>query len=172
MVSEVLQCVSVSSRFCGFLLLVYRIEGSATNFLYVPTVMWCRPAQSRSSSAHEGRPGRVGDLRGERAQDGRVLPASMIITRRLQAQEYVGGEVVGESPVAATDKTSRGHDFRYSRMDCARDSRFVYRFTVGSWTTRTDGAKRAGDLSARSVGVRIRWIGSWGCREYGVRGHN
>ena len=60
-----------------------------------------------------------------------VLPASTIMIRRLQAQGYVEGNVVEGNPVAATGKTIRGHEFHYSRMDCARDARFVYRFTMG-----------------------------------------
>jgi hydrogenobyrinic acid a,c-diamide synthase (glutamine-hydrolysing) (EC 6.3.5.9)/cobyrinate a,c-diamide synthase (EC 6.3.5.-) len=60
-----------------------------------------------------------------------VLPASTIMTRRLQAQEYVEGKVVEEDPVTATGKTIRGHEFHYSQTDRARDARFAYRFTMG-----------------------------------------
>ena len=60
-----------------------------------------------------------------------VLPASTIMTKRLQALGYVEGKVVGENPVVATGKTIRGHEFHYSRMDCSRDARFAYRFTRG-----------------------------------------
>ena len=136
-----------------------------------------------------------------------VLPASTIMTRRLQAQEYVEDNVVEEGPVAATCKTIRAPGIPGSRTGSpwgpgrqgrmvrnapgrylharwvfvsdgwgrgggpcggnvqddpgARDSWLAYRFTMGSWTARTDGAKRAGELPARSVGVRIRWMGSW-----------
>ena len=81
-----------------------------------------------------------------------VLPASMIMTRRLQALGYVEGKVVREKPVVATGKTIRGHEFRYSRMDRARDagSHTGSPWARGSWTTRTNGAERAGELPAHS----------------------
>jgi Cobyrinic acid a,c-diamide synthase len=81
-----------------------------------------------------------------------VLPASTIMARRFQALGYVEGKVVGENPVAATGKTIRGHEFHYVRMDCARDagSHTGSPWARGSWTARTDGAKRAGELSAHS----------------------
>jgi len=70
---------------------------------------------------------------------------------------------VGEDPVAATGKTIRGHEFHDSQMDCARDARFVYRFTMGKgilddtdeWSKTRRGA------TCTLTCVRIRWIGSW-----------
>jgi len=44
-----------------------------------------------------------------------VLPASTIMTRRLQAQEYVEDNVVEEGPVAATCKTIRAPGIPGSR---------------------------------------------------------
>lgn len=60
-----------------------------------------------------------------------VLPASTMMTGRLQALGYVEGDVVGENPVVDTGRVIRGHEFHYSKMDCARDARFAYRFRRG-----------------------------------------
>ncbi|MEA2046191.1 MAG: cobyrinate a,c-diamide synthase [Euryarchaeota archaeon] len=102
-----------------------------------------------------------------------ILPASTIMTKRLQALGYVEGKVVGENPVVATGKTIRGHEFHYSWMDCARDARFAYRFTRGK-----------GILDAKDGLTEQNALGSYlhthvysypmnrfmeGCREYGVR---
>jgi cobyrinic acid a,c-diamide synthase len=60
-----------------------------------------------------------------------VLPASTTMTGRLQALGYVEGDVVVENPVVARGSAIRGHEFHYSKMDCARDARFAYRFRRG-----------------------------------------
>ncbi|MCR3884328.1 MAG: cobyrinate a,c-diamide synthase [Methanothrix sp.] len=60
-----------------------------------------------------------------------VLPASTTMTGRLQALGYVEGDVVSENPVVARGSAIRGHEFHYSKMDCARDARFAYRFRRG-----------------------------------------
>jgi len=60
-----------------------------------------------------------------------VLPASTMMTGRLQALGYVEGDVVGENPVVDMGRVIRGHEFHYSKMDCARDARFAYRFRRG-----------------------------------------
>ena len=60
-----------------------------------------------------------------------VLPATTTMTGRLQALGYVEGDVVAENPVVAKGTVIRGHEFHYSRMDCARDARFAYRFRRG-----------------------------------------
>ena len=60
-----------------------------------------------------------------------VLPASTTMTGRLQALGYVEGDVVAENPVVARGSAIRGHEFHYSKMDCARDARFAYRFRRG-----------------------------------------
>ena len=102
-----------------------------------------------------------------------ILSANMIMTRRLQALGCVEGKVVGENPVAATGKTIRGHEFRYTRMDCARDARFAYRFTRGKGILDDkDGRSRTRrGAICTLVCVRIRWIGSWrGAGVWGVRG--
>lgn len=60
-----------------------------------------------------------------------VLPASTTMTGRLQALGYVEGDVVADNPVVARGSVIRGHEFHYSKMDCARDARFAYRFRRG-----------------------------------------
>ncbi len=60
-----------------------------------------------------------------------VLPASTTMTGRLQALGYVEGDVVGKNPVVEMGRVIRGHEFHYSKMDCARDARFAYRFRRG-----------------------------------------
>jgi cobyrinic acid a,c-diamide synthase len=60
-----------------------------------------------------------------------VLPASTIMTKRLQALGYVEGDVVKDNPVVEKGQVIRGHEFHYSWMDCARDARFAYKFRRG-----------------------------------------
>jgi cobyrinic acid a,c-diamide synthase len=60
-----------------------------------------------------------------------VLPASTQMTGRLQALGYVEGDVVGENSIVESGRVIRGHEFHYSKMDCARDARFAYRFRRG-----------------------------------------
>jgi cobyrinic acid a,c-diamide synthase len=60
-----------------------------------------------------------------------VLPASTTMTGRLQALGYVEGDVVADNSVVAKGSAIRGHEFHYSKMDCARDARFAYRFRRG-----------------------------------------
>jgi cobyrinic acid a,c-diamide synthase len=60
-----------------------------------------------------------------------VLPATTTMTGRLQALGYVEGDVVSENPVVAKGSAIRGHEFHYSKMDCAKDARFAYRFRRG-----------------------------------------
>ena len=99
-----------------------------------------------------------------------VLPASMIMTRRLQALGYVVGKVVGENPVVATGKTIRGHEFRCSWMDCARDAR--------SRTGSPCGPGRQGRMVRNAPGGYLHthvysYPMDWfvdGCREYGGGG--
>ncbi len=98
-----------------------------------------------------------------------VLPASTIMARWIQAQEYVGGEVVGENPVAATGKTTRGHEFRYSRMGWTAPG------MPGSHTDSPWGPGRQGQMVRNAPGSYLharvcsypmeRFVE--GCREYG-----
>jgi cobyrinic acid a,c-diamide synthase len=60
-----------------------------------------------------------------------ILPASTQMTSRLQALGYVEGDVVKDNPVVEMGQVIRGHEFHYSRMDCARDARFAYKFRRG-----------------------------------------
>ncbi len=60
-----------------------------------------------------------------------VLPASTTMTGRLQALGYVEGDVVCKNPVVEKGAVIRGHEFHYSKMDCARDAHFAYRFRRG-----------------------------------------
>ncbi|MGB3944312.1 MAG: cobyrinic acid a,c-diamide synthase, partial [Methanothrix sp.] len=60
-----------------------------------------------------------------------VLPATTAMTGRLQALGYVEGDVVADNPIVSRGSAIRGHEFHYSKMDCARDARFAYRFRRG-----------------------------------------
>ena len=39
--------------------------------------------------------------------------------------------MISENPVVEKGTVIRGHEFHYSKMDCARDARFAYRFRRG-----------------------------------------
>jgi Cobyrinic acid a,c-diamide synthase len=79
----------------------------------------------------------------------------------------VEGKVVGENPVVATGKTIRGHEFRYSRMDRARDAGLR---TGSPWGPRQHGRM---ELNAPESYLHTnvcscpmdRFVE--GCREYG-----
>lgn len=60
-----------------------------------------------------------------------ILPASTIMTKRLQALGYVEAEVVGHNPVAVMGSILRGHEFHYSRVEADRDATFAYRLRRG-----------------------------------------
>ncbi|MDD2474215.1 MULTISPECIES: cobyrinate a,c-diamide synthase [unclassified Methanoculleus] len=60
-----------------------------------------------------------------------VLPASAAMTNRIQALGYVEARAVGGSPVLAPGSTFRGHEFHYSRLDCASDTRFALELLRG-----------------------------------------
>lgn len=61
-----------------------------------------------------------------------VLPASTIMTKRLQALGYVEADVIRENPVAPMGSVIRGHEFHYSRMECDRDAKLAYRLRRGT----------------------------------------
>ncbi len=102
-----------------------------------------------------------------------VLPATTSMTGRLQALGYVEGDVVAENPVVAKGTVIRGHEFHYSKMDCARDARFAYLFRRG---TGIDGNKD-GLVEHEALGSYLhthfttfsveRFVES--CRRYGRR---
>jgi cobyrinic acid a,c-diamide synthase len=60
-----------------------------------------------------------------------ALPATTIMTKKLQALGYVEADVVKPNPVVALGKKIRGHEFHYSRVDCQRDAIFSYRLSRG-----------------------------------------
>ena len=100
-----------------------------------------------------------------------VLPASTTMTGRLQALGYVEGDVVADNPVVARGSVIRGHEFHYSKMDCARDARFAYRFRRGKGIV----GDRDGLLEHETLGSYLhthfstfpveRFVAS--CRRYG-----
>ncbi len=60
-----------------------------------------------------------------------VLPAAAVMTDRIQGLGYVEARVVGGAPVLAPGSTFRGHEFHYSRLDCAPDARFALELLRG-----------------------------------------
>ena len=67
---------------------------------------------------------------GEYAMVG-VLPATAAMTNRIQGLGYVEARVIGGAPVLAPGSTVRGHEFHYSRLDCAPDARFALELLRG-----------------------------------------
>jgi cobyrinic acid a,c-diamide synthase len=64
-----------------------------------------------------------------------ALPATTIMTEKLQALGYVEAEVVRDNPVVAMGKTIRGHEFHYSRIEVDADASFAYKLTRGKGTS-------------------------------------
>jgi cobyrinic acid a,c-diamide synthase len=60
-----------------------------------------------------------------------ALPATTIMTKKLQALGYVEAHVVKSNPVVALGEVIRGHEFHYSRMEWQRDARFAYHLGRG-----------------------------------------
>jgi len=60
-----------------------------------------------------------------------VLPAVTEMTGRIQGLGYVEARVVGTTQVLAPGSAFRGHEFHYSRLDCASDARFVLELLRG-----------------------------------------
>ncbi|GLI47574.1 cobyrinate a,c-diamide synthase [Methanoculleus bourgensis] len=60
-----------------------------------------------------------------------VLPASAVMTDRLQALGYVEARVVGTTPVLAPGSAFRGQEYHYSRLNCAPDARFALELARG-----------------------------------------
>jgi len=60
-----------------------------------------------------------------------VLPAAAVMTNRIQGLGYVEARVVGGAPVLAPGSAFRGHEFHYSRLDCAPDARFALELLRG-----------------------------------------
>ncbi|MDD4252431.1 MAG: cobyrinic acid a,c-diamide synthase, partial [Methanoculleus horonobensis] len=60
-----------------------------------------------------------------------VLPAAAEMTGRIQALGYVEARVSGSAPLLTTGSAFRGHEYHYSRLDCARDARFALELLRG-----------------------------------------
>ena len=60
-----------------------------------------------------------------------VFPAAAAMTDRIQALGYVEARVTGNAPVLMPGSTFRGHEFHYSRLDCAPDVRFALELLRG-----------------------------------------
>lgn len=60
-----------------------------------------------------------------------ALPATTIMTKKLQALGYTEAEVIGTNPVVETGEIVRGHEFHYSRVECEGDARFAYKLRRG-----------------------------------------
>jgi cobyrinic acid a,c-diamide synthase len=60
-----------------------------------------------------------------------VLPAETLMTGRIQGLGYVEAMAVGGAPVLSPGHLFRGHEFHYSRLECAADARFAVRLTRG-----------------------------------------
>ena len=69
------------------------------------------------------------DLDGNAYPMAGVLPAETAMTNRLQALGYTDATVSG-NPVVSGGRI-RGHEFHYSKTDCAPDARFAYRMNRG-----------------------------------------
>ncbi len=60
-----------------------------------------------------------------------ALPAATEMAGRIQGLGYVEARVVGGAPVLAPGSVFRGHEFHYSRLDCASDARFALELLRG-----------------------------------------
>jgi cobyrinic acid a,c-diamide synthase len=61
-----------------------------------------------------------------------VLPARSVMTKKLQALGYVKGRFAGGSDLWTGSIAVRGHEFHYSRVECAPESRFAIRLMQGA----------------------------------------
>ncbi|MFB3766654.1 MAG: cobyrinate a,c-diamide synthase [Methanotrichaceae archaeon] len=60
-----------------------------------------------------------------------ALPATTIMTKKLQALGYVEADVIRSNPIVQLGKAIRGHEFHYSRIECEGDARFAYKLKRG-----------------------------------------
>ena len=60
-----------------------------------------------------------------------ALPATTIMTKKLQALGYVEANVIRSNPIVHLGKVIRGHEFHYSRIECEGDARFAYKLQRG-----------------------------------------
>jgi len=99
-----------------------------------------------------------------------ALPATTIMTKKLQALGYVEAEVVNSNPVAQEGLIVRGHEFHYSRVEAEPDARFAYRLRRGKgikdgWDGLFEHGTLGGYLHAHFYSYPVkRFIES--CRDY------
>ncbi len=63
-----------------------------------------------------------------------ALPATTIMTKKLQALGYVEASCIRSNPIVHLGKAIRGHEFHYSRIECEGDARFAYKLQRGKGT--------------------------------------
>jgi cobyrinic acid a,c-diamide synthase len=61
-----------------------------------------------------------------------VLPASAEKMERFQALGYVDAASAGDNPLFSPGTGIRGHEFHYTRVECAPDARFALRLSRGT----------------------------------------
>lgn len=61
-----------------------------------------------------------------------LLPATAEKMDRFQALGYVDAACVGDNPLFAPGTAVRGHEFHYTRLDCAPDARFALHLSRGT----------------------------------------
>jgi cobyrinic acid a,c-diamide synthase len=71
------------------------------------------------------------DIEGKSHPMAGVLPAETEMTQRLQALGYTDASV-SDNPVVSAGRI-RGHEFHYSKTECAPDVRFAYRLDRGKF---------------------------------------
>ncbi len=77
-----------------------------------------------------------------------VLPASAVMTDRIQALGYVEARVAGATAVLAPGSTFRGQEYHYSRLEPAPDARFALELLRG----RGIDGSRDGLVAQNAVG--------------------
>jgi cobyrinic acid a,c-diamide synthase len=60
-----------------------------------------------------------------------VLPARAALTGKVQALGYVEARATGTTSALSPGMAFRGHEFHYSRLECARDARFILSLSRG-----------------------------------------
>lgn len=99
-----------------------------------------------------------------------ALPATTIMTKKLQALGYVEAEVVNSNPVVEQGLIVRGHEFHYSRVEAQPDARFAYKLRRGKgirdgWDGMFEHSTLGGYLHTHFYSYPVqRFIES--CRDY------
>ena len=60
-----------------------------------------------------------------------ILPTAAEMTRQIQALGYVKGESIGNHSILPSGQQVTGHEFHYSRLEPARDTRYALRLSRG-----------------------------------------